>query len=144
MRVTESNADSMNYPSGTLADLRISFTTGTEDLTANVKFLTESGQVVFGQVRSELTVSRENAWIANWYYGGPPRGNLRNRGLPWNRKRVLRIYRSMDLKLRRKRKRRILKRPKQPLIEATMLNETWSMDFVRMPRGAMLLALADV
>ncbi len=66
----------------------------------------------------------------DWYYGGPPRGNLRNRGLPWNRKRVLRIYRSMDLKLRRKRKRRILKRPKQPLIEAQTLNETWSMDFV--------------
>lgn len=61
----------------------------------------------------------------DWYYG-----NLRNRGLPWNRKRVLRIYRSMDLKLRRKRKRRILKRPKQPLIEAQTLNETWSMDFV--------------
>src|SRR5690606_10337638 len=46
------------------------------------------------------------------------------------RKRVLRIYRSMDLKLRRKRKRRILKRPKQPLVEARSLNETWSMDFV--------------
>ncbi|MCF2487516.1 transposase [Dyadobacter sp. CY347] len=57
----------------------------------------------------------------DWYYG-----NLRNRGLQWNRKRVLRIYRSMDLKLRRKRKRRILKRLKQPLIEAKALNETWS------------------
>jgi putative transposase len=57
----------------------------------------------------------------DWYYG-----NLRNKGLPWNRKRVLRIYRSMDLKLRRKRKRRILKRPKQPLVEAKALNKTWS------------------
>ena len=61
----------------------------------------------------------------DWYYG-----NLRNKGLHWNRKRVLRIYRSMNLKLRRKRKRRILKRPKQPLIEAKTLNDTWSMDFV--------------
>lgn len=65
LRVTESNADSMNYPAGTLADLRISFTTGGEDLTPNVKFLTESDQVVFGQVRSELTVSRENIWLAS-------------------------------------------------------------------------------
>lgn len=61
----------------------------------------------------------------DWYYG-----NLRNRGLIWNRKRVLRIYRTMNLKLRRKRKRRILLRPKQPLVEAKTLNETWSMDFL--------------
>lgn len=61
----------------------------------------------------------------DWYYG-----NLRNQGLLWNRKRVLRVYRNMNLKLRRKRKRRLLKRPKQPLVEAQILNETWSMDFV--------------
>lgn len=61
----------------------------------------------------------------DWYYG-----NLRNQGLIWNRKRVLRIYRTMNLKLRRKRKRRILLRPKQPLVEAKTLNETWSMDFL--------------
>lgn len=61
----------------------------------------------------------------DWYYG-----NLRNKGLRWNRKRVLRIYRNMNLKLRRKRKRRIPKRPKQPLIEAKTLNDTWSMDFL--------------
>lgn len=57
----------------------------------------------------------------DWYYG-----NLRNKGLVWNRKRVLRIYRTMNLKLRRKRKRRILLRPKQPLVAAKALNETWS------------------
>jgi putative transposase len=61
----------------------------------------------------------------DWYYG-----NLRNKGLIWNRKRVLRIYRTMNLKLRRKRKRRILLRPKQPLVAAKALNETWSMDFL--------------
>jgi len=61
----------------------------------------------------------------DWYYG-----NLRNKGLLWNRKRVLRIYRTMNLKLRRKRKRRILVRPKQPLVAAKALNETWSMDFL--------------
>lgn len=61
----------------------------------------------------------------DWYYG-----NLRNKGLIWNRKRVLRIYRTMNLKLRRKRKRRILTRPKQPLVAAKVLNDTWSMDFL--------------
>jgi len=74
----------------------------------------------------------------DWYYG-----NLRNRGLPWNRKRVLRIYRSMDLKLRRKRKRRILKRPKQPLIEAWTLNETWSGRRAVWILSVMLLVPAD-
>jgi putative transposase len=63
--------------------------------------------------------------VFDWYYG-----YFRNEGLGWNRKRVLRIYRKMNLKLRRRRKKRLLTRPKQPLIEAKALNDTWSMDFV--------------
>ena len=35
--------------------------------------------------------------------------------LQWNRKRVLRVYREMKLKLRRKHKKRILGRVKTPL-----------------------------
>jgi putative transposase len=34
-------------------------------------------------------------------------GKIRNQDLIWNRKIVLKIYREMDLKMRRKRKRRL-------------------------------------
>lgn len=57
-------------------------------------------------------------------------GRIRQQGLKWNRKRVLRVYRSMKLGLRRKRKKRVLKRAKQALVVPSRLNETWSMDFM--------------
>ena len=40
---------------------------------------------------------------------------IRREGLQWNRKRVLGVYRAMKLTLRRKHKKRIIKRIKQPL-----------------------------
>ena len=57
-------------------------------------------------------------------------GKIRLAGLAWNRKRVLRIYRNMNLKMRRKRKRRIPTRIKEALIVPNHLNETWSIDFM--------------
>lgn len=60
--------------------------------------------------------------------GYPTRGfdeyynKIRRKGLPWNRKRVLRIYREMKLKLRRRHKKRLVKRVKQPLEVPNKLN----------------------
>jgi len=57
-------------------------------------------------------------------------GKIRNEGLHWNRKRVLRVYRLLKLKHRRRHKRRIPTRIKQPLSVPATVNQSWSMDFV--------------
>lgn len=55
---------------------------------------------------------------------------LRQQGYTWNRKRVLRVYRAMKMTLRRKRKRRVPSRIKEPLVATNAPNLTWSMDFM--------------
>lgn len=58
-------------------------------------------------------------------------GIIRNEGFRWARSRVLRIYREMKLCRRRKRKRRLPSRIKEPLQKQLKPNQSYSMDFMR-------------
>lgn len=73
---------------------------------------------------NELAEKCPNRGFDNYY------GRLRELGHGWNRKRVLRVYRVMKLSLRRKRKRSLPEREREPLIIPGICNDTWSMDFV--------------
>ena len=56
---------------------------------------------------------------------------LRNvKGYRWNHKRVYRIYRELELNLRIKPKKRIVREKPEPLAVPQAINQCWSMDFM--------------
>ncbi len=52
------------------------------------------------------------------------------KGFQWNHKRVYRIYRDLELNLRIKPKKRLVREKADSLKAPQKINETWSMDFM--------------
>lgn len=86
-------------------------------------------------------LSDENAEIADWLirltYNQRNWGfglcflHLRNvKGFGWNHKRVYRIYRELELNLRIKPKKRLVRAKPEPLVVPETINQAWSMDFM--------------
>ena len=54
--------------------------------------------------------------------------NVKNFG--WNHKRIYRIYRELELNLRIKPRKRLIREKPEPLAVPQAINEVWSMDFM--------------
>ena len=91
--------------------------------------------------RYQPKLSSENAEIADWLIRLTHNQKnwgfglcylfLRNvKGYRWNHKRVYRIYRELELNLRIKPKKRIVREKPEPLAVPMTINDCWSMDFM--------------
>lgn len=91
--------------------------------------------------RYEAKLSDENAEIADWLVRLTHNQKnwgfglcylfLRNvKGYSWNHKRIYRIYCELELSLRIKPRKRIVREKPQPLSVPGAINASWSMDFI--------------
>jgi putative transposase len=83
--------------------------------------------------RDDSPIIEKLTWLAEEF---PTRGfdkyyaMIRSQELKWARSRVLRVYRQMKLCRRRKHKRRLPSRIKEPLQKQMLPNQSYSMDFM--------------
>lgn len=76
------------------------------------------------------------AALAELVEGRPSRGfwkcrkQLRRQGHPWNHKRIYRVYKMMNLHLRRRAKQRLPKRHRVELYVPELPDTVWSADFM--------------
>ncbi len=91
--------------------------------------------------RYQPKLSDENAEIADWLIRLTHNQRnwgfglcflyLRNvKGFGWNHKRVYRIYCELELNLRIKPKKRLVRGKPEPLSQPEAINQKWSMDFM--------------
>ena len=91
--------------------------------------------------RYQAKLSHENAEIADWLIRLTHNHRnwgfglcflyLRNvKGFRWNHKRVYRIYRELELNLRIKPRKRLVREKPQPLAVPDAMNVSWTMDFM--------------
>ncbi len=108
---------------------------------ASIRLACELFSVSQACYRYQPKLSSENSQIADWLIRLTSAQRnwgfglcflyLRNvKGLSWNHKRVYRIYRELELNLRIKPKKRLVREKPQPLIAPKKSNEGWSMDFM--------------
>lgn len=73
---------------------------------------------------------RLTATLRNWGFGLCFFFSRNVKGFGWNHKRVYRIYRELELNLRIKPKRRLVREKPESLAQPTTINQAWSMDFM--------------
>ena len=107
----------------------------------SIRVACQAFQVSQSCYRYETKSSAENEEIANWLL--KLTDNHRNWGfglcflylrnvkrMGWNHKRVYRIYRELELNLRIKPRKRLVRNKPEPLTVPQQSNQVWSMDFM--------------
>jgi len=112
-----------------------------QETVANIRQACEAFNISQTCYRYEPKLSAENEKIADWLMRLTHNQRnwgfglcflyLRNvKGFGWNHKRVYRIYCELELNMRIKPKKRIVREKPEPLAEPEAINHVWSMDFM--------------